>query len=77
MVENKLLTVPGQPAKRHIEFELPKGMAYAAGDYLAVCVVFSVESPERLLMPMLASLTTPKPLSTVFSLTSDCPRSST
>ncbi|KZT69908.1 cytochrome P450 [Daedalea quercina L-15889] len=36
VVENTLLTAPDAPAKRHIEFELPEGMSYRAGDYLAV-----------------------------------------
>ncbi|KAI0655429.1 bifunctional P-450/NADPH-P450 reductase [Cubamyces menziesii] len=36
VVENKLLTSPNAPAKRHIEFALPEGMTYRAGDYLAV-----------------------------------------
>ncbi|CAK7201368.1 hypothetical protein SEUCBS139899_004072 [Sporothrix eucalyptigena] len=30
------LTEPGQPEKRHIEFQLPSDMAYQTGDYLAV-----------------------------------------
>nr|BAK09530.1 cytochrome P450 [Postia placenta] len=36
VVENRLLTAPGVPQKRHIVFELPEGMAARAGDYLAV-----------------------------------------
>jgi cytochrome P450/NADPH-cytochrome P450 reductase len=32
----KCLTAPGQPEKRHIEIQLPSGMTYAVGDYLAV-----------------------------------------
>ncbi|KAF8998906.1 cytochrome P450 oxidoreductase OrdA-like protein [Hymenopellis radicata] len=36
LVENKLLTPPGHPAKRHLEFELPAGMSFNAGDYLAI-----------------------------------------
>ncbi|KAH9891895.1 bifunctional P-450/NADPH-P450 reductase [Cubamyces lactineus] len=36
VIENKLLTSPNAPAKRHIEFALPEGMTYRAGDYLAV-----------------------------------------
>jgi cytochrome P450/NADPH-cytochrome P450 reductase len=35
----KCLTAPGQPEKRHIEIQLPSGMAYAVGDYLAVLPV--------------------------------------
>ncbi|KAG8730332.1 hypothetical protein FRC11_006965, partial [Ceratobasidium sp. 423] len=36
VVENRLLTAAGAPAKRHIEFELPQDMTYEAGDYLAI-----------------------------------------
>ncbi|KAF8755250.1 cytochrome P450 [Rhizoctonia solani] len=36
VVENRLLTAADAPAKRHIEFELPEGMSYQAGDYLAI-----------------------------------------
>ncbi|CAE6503914.1 unnamed protein product [Rhizoctonia solani] len=36
VVENRLLTAAGAPAKRHIEFELPQDMSYQAGDYLAI-----------------------------------------
>ncbi|KAI0329045.1 bifunctional P-450/NADPH-P450 reductase [Cubamyces sp. BRFM 1775] len=36
VIENKLLTSPNAPAKRHIEFALPESMTYRAGDYLAV-----------------------------------------
>ncbi|OCH86500.1 cytochrome P450 [Obba rivulosa] len=36
VTENRILTAPGAPIKRHIEFELPEGMAARTGDYLAV-----------------------------------------
>ncbi|OSC96348.1 fatty acid hydroxylase [Trametes coccinea BRFM310] len=36
VVENRLLTSPNAPAKRHIEFQLPEHMTYRAGDYLAI-----------------------------------------
>ncbi|KAI0356058.1 fatty acid hydroxylase [Trametes cingulata] len=36
VVENRLLTSPNAPAKRHIEFQLPEPMTYRAGDYLAI-----------------------------------------
>ncbi|RPD61291.1 bifunctional P-450:NADPH-P450 reductase [Lentinus tigrinus ALCF2SS1-6] len=36
VVENRLLTSPNAPAKRHIVFELPEHMTYRAGDYLAI-----------------------------------------
>lgn len=54
VVDNRLLTAPGAPEKRHIgelrgrskrmlshwctEFALPSGMTSRAGDYLAMCV---------------------------------------
>lgn len=34
--EVKLLTAPGEPQKRHIKVRLPEGMAYRAGDHLAI-----------------------------------------
>ncbi|KAF7980075.1 hypothetical protein HWV62_39868 [Athelia sp. TMB] len=36
VIENRLLTKPGAPVKRHIEFELPEGASARAGDYLAI-----------------------------------------
>ncbi|THH27701.1 hypothetical protein EUX98_g6479 [Antrodiella citrinella] len=36
VVENKLLTSPNAPAKRHLEFALPEGTTFRAGDYLAI-----------------------------------------
>ncbi|GJE90379.1 bifunctional P-450/NADPH-P450 reductase [Phanerochaete sordida] len=36
VVENRVLTAPGAPVKRHIEIELPEGTTYSAGDYLAI-----------------------------------------
>jgi cytochrome P450/NADPH-cytochrome P450 reductase len=36
VVENRLLTKPGVPMKRHIEFELPEGAVSRVGDYLAI-----------------------------------------
>ena len=30
------LTAAGEPEKRHIEIQLPSGMTYRAGDYLAI-----------------------------------------
>ncbi|CAE6472258.1 unnamed protein product, partial [Rhizoctonia solani] len=49
VVENKLLTAPGAPAKRHIEFELPDGMTYQAGDYLAILPLNPPEYVRRVL----------------------------
>lgn len=39
VLENQLLTQPGVPAKRIINFQLPTDMTYQCGDYLAVLPV--------------------------------------
>ncbi|KAJ1303594.1 hypothetical protein OPQ81_011777 [Rhizoctonia solani] len=49
VVENRLLTAPNVPAKRHIEFELPEGMTYQAGDYLAILPLNPPEYIRRVL----------------------------
>ncbi|ELU42337.1 fatty acid hydroxylase, putative [Rhizoctonia solani AG-1 IA] len=36
VIQNKIMTAPGAPVKHHIEFELPSGMNYQTGDYLAI-----------------------------------------
>lgn len=36
VLESKLLTAAGKPAKRHLSLRLPEGWQYKAGDYLAV-----------------------------------------
>lgn len=36
VVDTRVLTAPEEPEKRHIEIELPSGVTYNAGDYLAV-----------------------------------------
>ncbi|KAG8773052.1 hypothetical protein FRC12_002757 [Ceratobasidium sp. 428] len=36
VVENRVLTAAGASVKRHIELQLPEGMNYQAGDYLAI-----------------------------------------
>lgn len=36
LVENRVLTAPGVPEKRHVEIKLPSDMVYKAGDYLAI-----------------------------------------
>jgi cytochrome P450/NADPH-cytochrome P450 reductase len=46
---NKLLTAPGAPAKRHIEFQLPPGTTYYAGDHLAIVPTNPAESVRRVL----------------------------
>ncbi|KAK7038997.1 hypothetical protein VNI00_010389 [Paramarasmius palmivorus] len=49
VVENRLLTKPGHPVKRHLEFELPEGSTYRAGDYLAILPQNPSESVHRVL----------------------------
>jgi cytochrome P450/NADPH-cytochrome P450 reductase len=49
VTDNRILTAPGAPAKRHIEFELPEGMIYQPGDYLAVLPVNPDASVRRVL----------------------------
>ncbi|EUC54437.1 cytochrome P450 family:NADPH-P450 family reductase [Rhizoctonia solani AG-3 Rhs1AP] len=49
VIENRLLTAPSIPAKRHIEFELPEGMTYQAGDYLAILPLNPPEYVHRVL----------------------------
>ncbi|CAL1708234.1 unnamed protein product [Somion occarium] len=39
VVQNRVLTSPGAPVKRHLEFVLPQGTTYRAGDYLAILPV--------------------------------------
>ncbi|EJU05224.1 cytochrome P450 [Dacryopinax primogenitus] len=48
-VENHILTAPGQPVKRHIEFQLPQGMEYRPGDYLTILPLNPPESVHRVL----------------------------
>ncbi|KAK7052834.1 hypothetical protein VNI00_004153 [Paramarasmius palmivorus] len=36
VAQNIILTKPGHPVKRHLEFELPEGSSYRSGDYLAI-----------------------------------------
>ncbi|KAI5116970.1 hypothetical protein M0805_002171 [Coniferiporia weirii] len=49
VIENRLLSKPGTPAKRHIEIVLPTGMEYRAGDYLAILPKNPPEIVERVL----------------------------
>ncbi|KAG9104908.1 hypothetical protein FRC07_009683, partial [Ceratobasidium sp. 392] len=50
VVENRVLTAEGAPAKRHIEFQLPEDMSYQSGDYLAID-----EAPTKVVMISLPS----------------------
>ena len=36
VIANKILTAPGAPAKIHLDFKLPEGQTYQAGDYIAM-----------------------------------------
>lgn len=47
VLEVKQLTSPGQPEKRHIDIELPSGMTYQAGDYLAVLPLNPEDTVKR------------------------------
>jgi cytochrome P450/NADPH-cytochrome P450 reductase len=47
VLEVKQLTGPGQPEKRHIEIELPSGMTFQAGDYLAVLPLNPEDTVKR------------------------------
>ncbi|MFN4100271.1 MAG: bifunctional cytochrome P450/NADPH--P450 reductase, partial [Pararhodobacter sp.] len=52
IVENRELvdtSAPGARSKRHLEFRLPQGMTYRAGDYLAVLPRNSDEQVDRVL----------------------------
>ncbi|KZT51670.1 cytochrome P450 [Calocera cornea HHB12733] len=48
-IENRVLTSPGVPEKRHIEFSLPESMEYRPGDYLAILPLNPAESVRRVL----------------------------
>ncbi|KAB5589304.1 Cytochrome P450 family protein [Ceratobasidium theobromae] len=49
VVENRLLTAVGAPAKYHLEFELPEGMSYQTGDYLVILPTNPPEYVHRVL----------------------------
>ncbi|KAH8111193.1 cytochrome P450 oxidoreductase OrdA-like protein [Phellopilus nigrolimitatus] len=49
VIENKVLTKPGAPMKRHIEIALPEGMSYRAGDYLAILPANPEDTVQRAL----------------------------
>ncbi|KAK4244447.1 cytochrome P450 [Corynascus novoguineensis] len=49
VVEEKVLTAPGAPPKKHIEIQLPEGITYNVGDYLAVLPVNSKDSINRVM----------------------------
>lgn len=47
VVESRVLTAAGKPAKRHLQLKLPTGMKYKAGDYLAVLPINPTQSIRR------------------------------
>lgn len=47
--ENRLLTSIGEPAKWHMEIELPSNMTYECGDYLAVLPLNSEKNVKRIM----------------------------
>lgn len=49
VIDTKVLTVDGEPEKRHIEIELPSNMTYSAGDYLAVLPLNPKEYVRRVM----------------------------
>lgn len=49
VVSETVLTASGASPKKHIEIQLPKGMAYKVGDYLAVLPVNSKETINRVM----------------------------
>ncbi|EJU05213.1 cytochrome P450 [Dacryopinax primogenitus] len=48
-VENRVLTAPGVPEKRHLEFRLPPEISYRPGDYLAILPLNPPETVRRVL----------------------------
>ena len=49
VLHSKQITGPGVPPKREIEVQLPSGMSYSAGDYLAVLPLNPRESIHRVM----------------------------
>ncbi|KAH8751145.1 fatty acid hydroxylase [Hyaloscypha sp. PMI_1271] len=49
IVSNQVLTAEGVPEKRHIVLQLPSGMTYKAGDYLAVLPINNQKNIRRVL----------------------------
>ncbi|KAF8588667.1 fatty acid hydroxylase [Ramaria rubella] len=47
VIENRRLTLPGVPAKHHIEIALPENVTYQAGDYLSILPSNPVGSVKR------------------------------
>ena len=53
--ETKILTAPGEPQKRFLKLQLPKGMTYSAGDYLAILPM----NPSKVVRSVMASFGLP------------------
>ena len=49
VVDARRLTAPDEPEKRHLEVQLPKGMTYECGDYLAVLPLNHAATVRRVL----------------------------
>lgn len=49
VIAEKILTSPDAPPKKHIDIQLPDGMTYKVGDYLAVLPVNPKESVNRVM----------------------------
>ncbi|KAH8888031.1 cytochrome P450 [Thozetella sp. PMI_491] len=49
VISAEVLTAPGAPVKKHVEFELPSDISYRAGDYLAILPINPKESVARVL----------------------------
>lgn len=49
VVEASKLTAAGEPAKHHLEIELPEHMTYECGDYLAILPMNSDEVVQRIM----------------------------
>ena len=64
VLKNEVLTKPGDPEKRHMEFQLPTNMTYESGDYLALLPVNNITTVSRVLrrfgLPWDASMTLSK-----------------
>uniref|UniRef100_A0A0W0F1E3 Putative fatty acid hydroxylase n=1 Tax=Moniliophthora roreri TaxID=221103 RepID=A0A0W0F1E3_MONRR len=67
--ENIVLTKPGHPVKRHIEFELPEGTSYRTGDYLAILP----RNPESVVRRVLALFGLPSEQEVIISSSGPTP----
>jgi cytochrome P450/NADPH-cytochrome P450 reductase len=49
VIAERTLTSPGVPPKKHLEVQLPEGMTYKVGDYIAVLPINPKESVNRVM----------------------------